>query len=667
MEIADRPCSFLKEDNLDRGSLVDILCDLVCEEHIDGWRSTEMVVGLVGPWGSGKSTILNFVAENLERRNDVYVIRFNPWLMHGRDDLIGNYFQELTKKLGKSKSEHVRKIANEIFEYKDIVSGVAQFVFPPAGLISKIPIIKKSTLDEKRRTIEQKLSSLNGSIVVIIDELDRAEDHDVRELARFVKAVGDLPSISYLIGYDHVRVQKALSLSGDVSEGEDYLRKIVQINIPIRPLFEDEVVKFLTSSLPEDFKVFAENFSEEWSEALRKVSFLIETPREMKRLVASTRAFWRGVGAEIYPIDLFYFSSISAFSTDLQDWLIRNFDAIVDDPVNFNIELERMFGKERKIDEWESVGFNAQRFGKLKDLIGEMFPRLSRRDVKDHFGRISKRSNFLRLIYFGDPPFRLSRASLIDFWIEPTEDKLVKFSESGRLEAFVAGFERLLPELPCETDTDALEAMRRFVFSQSESGDDHRAFADEMRWGFIRASIKDPSQLQRIANMLGYLRGVGDMVFLPDLVRHHMFSYGLADKFARRDYPTIWSETEFKDVFYGETERYLEAILDGTWSNKFLTSDPLYAALQSGRYSDSHRGALSLYVRDPSAAESLSELLLPAGTTLEKETLEELVDGQLFKEGIEALAASKYIGGASSERILSLLSSPTLDPPPKPA
>lgn len=217
---ADKPIESIDSDELDRDRTVETLASLLVRtENSSEVRSTERVIGLTGAWGSGKSSVLNMLENRLKLYDDVFVVRFNPWLVTGSSDLIEIYFKELTHQLGRSAAEKARDLAKRIDEYRESISKIANFVMPGSSLISGvIPKIKEETIQEKRGRLELKLRDFEGAIVVLIDELDRVDDTDIRELARFVKAIGDLPSISYLVGYDHVRVQKALASGASASD-----------------------------------------------------------------------------------------------------------------------------------------------------------------------------------------------------------------------------------------------------------------------------------------------------------------------------------------------------------------------------------------------------------------------------------------------------------------
>lgn len=62
--------------------------------------SESFVYGVAGEWGSGKSTVLNFVVDylsqiaegGLEQRTKPAIVRFNPWWFTGTGALLESFF-----------------------------------------------------------------------------------------------------------------------------------------------------------------------------------------------------------------------------------------------------------------------------------------------------------------------------------------------------------------------------------------------------------------------------------------------------------------------------------------------------------------------------------------------------------------------------------------------
>ena len=162
------------------------------------------------------------------------MLRFDPWLFSGAEELVTRFFSELGAQLRTSKSARVRELADRFASYGDAVSPLAPLVFGRTGA-AVVAVVqrgraavkgKDTSASEQRRELQSRLADVDRPIVVFIDDIDRLAEHEVREVVRLVKLVGDLPGVRYLLAFDRRRVELAL---GDCSEdGRAYLEKIVQ-------------------------------------------------------------------------------------------------------------------------------------------------------------------------------------------------------------------------------------------------------------------------------------------------------------------------------------------------------------------------------------------------------------------------------------------------------
>jgi predicted KAP-like P-loop ATPase len=125
---------------------------------------------------------------------------------------------------------------------------------------------------------------------VLIDELDRVEDDEVRAVAQLVKAVGDIEGLAYLVAYDPDRVADALGRGEGIERqisGARYLEKIIQLPIPLRPLFDEDVEALLEAELTHHSVTFPTAGAENQQEVLAQIKREIATPRDIKRLVGA--------------------------------------------------------------------------------------------------------------------------------------------------------------------------------------------------------------------------------------------------------------------------------------------------------------------------------------------------------------------------------------------
>jgi predicted KAP-like P-loop ATPase len=105
-----------------------------------------------------------------------------------------------------------------------------------------------TTLRKVRDDLEDLIRELKANIVILIDELDRVEDAEVRTVAQLVRAVADFPRVSYLLAYDADRVAQALgggSAPGEIERGRAYLEKIVQLQIALPAVLPSQLRNLL--------------------------------------------------------------------------------------------------------------------------------------------------------------------------------------------------------------------------------------------------------------------------------------------------------------------------------------------------------------------------------------------------------------------------------------
>ena len=89
-------------------------------------RAEGHVVALYGPWGFGKTTMLNYVrhyVSNAAQSEQQIIVPFNPWWFAGSEDLIWAFFNQL-RALLKGHKEFSAKMRNKLADFAELVSEV---------------------------------------------------------------------------------------------------------------------------------------------------------------------------------------------------------------------------------------------------------------------------------------------------------------------------------------------------------------------------------------------------------------------------------------------------------------------------------------------------------------------------------------------------------------
>lgn len=331
---ADRPCTDPKDDLFGHAPFARHLAKSIrCHRGGDG-----LVIALHGPWGSGKTTILNYVchyleAEKSDNADPPVVVHFNPWWFSGREDLAQTFLRQLQAALP-AKNAKLKRVGDLLGEYgEDLggavdLSGVTGGFGRMAGRIlgrafkrrpRDVPALKARIADELR---EAKVR-----ILVIIDDIDRLDHDEARQLFTVIKALADFPFVTYLLAFDREAAVQAIERDSGLP-GARYLEKIIQVpfEIPLidRTTLRDVVLRRLDervlNCVPED----AVDQGHGAAVLVGGIERLVCVPRDVVRLVNTLSVTFPAVAGEVNPVDFIAIEMLRVFLPRLYDTIRFN-------------------------------------------------------------------------------------------------------------------------------------------------------------------------------------------------------------------------------------------------------------------------------------------------------------------------------------------------------
>jgi len=318
-----------------------------------------IVIGLEGKWGSGKTSLLNFLRAELVASQDegIHTITIAPWLNGDTSSLVTSLLEPMTAILKKKEEEVARADGGQTPAYRarlaDVgqllrtygpktarraasIANVAGYLVPGAQLVGGaleagvaaaeqvLPIEK--TPSELKQEIGRKIQDLDIGFIVILDDLDRLEPEQAVEVVRLVRSVADFPRVAYLMCYDREVLAQALKTGLKVEDGDLFLQKIVQLtfNIPLPEPF-DLRTQFLedAQSIYED--VMGNNAEGELlidlKSAVDQQGSRLSTPREVKLALNGIRFVFPQIKGDVYFPDFCRLHLIKATHYKLYKWL----------------------------------------------------------------------------------------------------------------------------------------------------------------------------------------------------------------------------------------------------------------------------------------------------------------------------------------------------------
>ncbi len=333
-------------------------------------------------------------------KNGPIILRFNPWIVGTRESLIQSFLVQLAARIGST--DHVRngkQAARQLLSYSTVftalkfIPGAEPWASIVHGVINsvgraakEIAELKELDLDQRKRAVISALQDIRRPIIVLIDDLDRLSSPEVFEMIRLVKAVGDFPSVSYVLCYDPKYLVAALEHHGLDNPGE-YLDKIVQLRITLPPISREDLLGILNleyDALPKEaiasFQNTGERAGELYFEALK---FLLETPRDIKRVFNRVRLSEPGCRDEINLADLIGLETLAIKAPTVYEHIRTNPDAYVGTP-NEDMNVYAIFSRDETRKDTDTSRENA--VSDLPDhlkrhvqaLLAALFPLCSR-------------------------------------------------------------------------------------------------------------------------------------------------------------------------------------------------------------------------------------------------------------------------------------------------
>ena len=299
----DDPISTLTQDRLDRAPVARRAARLIADNHS---RESSVVYGLEGPWGSGKTSVIQlitiYLTQDDNNDNPWHVVSFTPWATTGTEGLLSEFFATLATIAPKRSAQKFREM---VASYADIARPLASLI-PMAG----------SAMVEASRSLERRLSKpwkvafeelaaalreLDIPVLVVVDDIDRLQPSELLDLLKVVRLLGRFPGVDFLLAYDEQTLVETLQDPGRGSASKararSFMEKIVQYPLTIPPLLTSKIVRMLAAGITEivtqeqvDSNFDTQRFSDI---ILSTMPSQLSTPRAIERFLAQVREQFR--------------------------------------------------------------------------------------------------------------------------------------------------------------------------------------------------------------------------------------------------------------------------------------------------------------------------------------------------------------------------------------
>jgi len=390
----DQPIKSYKDDILGRRPFAQSLGNAILSYK----EKDSIVIGLFGAWGSGKTSIINMALEHIDlvSKNKIddekpIVIRFNPWNYSDQNQLVTQFFRQLSVVLRRPDYASDAKKAGERLEtYAKFFEPFALVptVGPIASILSKVfknigsatkswGDLKSNDLNAIRAELNELLGKQPHRIIVVIDDIDRLNNTEIRQIFQLIKSLGDFPNTIYLLAFDKNVVINALKKVQEGS-GIEYLEKVVQIPFEIPLISKQEVERLLFNQLDELIKDIPKNKWDQtyWGNIYHSgLKYFFRNIRDVTRYINSLRFSFGMVNGEVNAIDFLAITGIQVFIPEVYYGIRDNkdiFSGVYSDYGRSDVTKEQ----DKKCCDEIISRVNEPPQELLKDFLKRLFPKL---------------------------------------------------------------------------------------------------------------------------------------------------------------------------------------------------------------------------------------------------------------------------------------------------
>ncbi|MEL6870048.1 MAG: P-loop NTPase fold protein, partial [Pseudomonadota bacterium] len=291
----------------------------------------------------------------------------------------------------------------------------------------------------QRQAIIEDLRRTGRPIVVVIDDIDRLRDEDVRAVFQLVKAVADFERVSYLLAFDPKPVDKALSRNSNSDDGRRFREKIVQHSLALPSLKPSELKLFFEERIDRQLALWDHPLSLEQKTILVQVFPLIleivKSFRDINRLVNKTIMSYLRIKGEVCFGDLLGFEALRLKHPAITEKIIAapylvsksgypSFDDTAAE-IAFSLQDEMRTKKPKERLDELLQHTDIEKAGSAKALLENIFSRAfsstqnTSAQAQARQSRLSVRKNLLKVLYQDPSTSTFSDVSIRRFLDDP--------------------------------------------------------------------------------------------------------------------------------------------------------------------------------------------------------------------------------------------------------
>lgn len=484
MFYSDNPINNKGEDCLNRTEFSKQLAKAI----LSYTKIDNFTISLCGKWGSGKTSILNMVVEEIneltkDKRVDEkpIIITFNPWNYSDCNQLINQFFQAIQSKIKvDDKNEKLKNVGNalqkysSIFEYSTYIPLLGQYLGPIKDLLANVGehmaeiAAERVSLTFQKTKVIDALKSQKQKFIIIIDDIDRLNNEQIRLIFQLVNSLAGFPNMIYLLSFDRNVVTRALE-SEQNCNGEEYLEKIIQVPFEVPVANKSLVNKAFCEMLDDiifDENAQTDNFEQDyWDIVFPKcISPFIKSMRDVNRILNTFQFKYGLMHEETNCVDLLALTTLQVCAPEIYYWISDNTNYLIGSKYTSGgiSSAEQKNNYSKYYDVFKNI---YKEPGLMITVIQVLFPKFSwntggynsNSDSEDELRykqKIASKDRIKRYFNLSLEDISITKGKMIDtiknFDSAQLQEYFNSLMQSGELNEYLNEFQSYIPEIPSD-------------------------------------------------------------------------------------------------------------------------------------------------------------------------------------------------------------------------
>lgn len=223
------------------------------------------VIAINSPWGFGKSGFLLLLEEFFQKKqlsefsekinsiyptrpynliNELYsnhqntiIVKYNPWKNFDDKKTIQDFFDELSSSI----NQYDSNLSKKIKDYGNYFNKLDDSVFTKFIELTVDSVQSEQTLTGLFQEINNSILRIQKKIIVFVDDLDRLTGDELIDILKLIRNTANFKNTFFIVAYDHNYVLNSIDKKRLISNKEEYLQKIVQLEITL-PIFKKNIL-----------------------------------------------------------------------------------------------------------------------------------------------------------------------------------------------------------------------------------------------------------------------------------------------------------------------------------------------------------------------------------------------------------------------------------------